>query len=143
MIYGAAGAWLSSVVPAGAQSEPADLSAQAREAITNFWGAVMSNDENAVAAAIAPEFQIQRANGDRFDAATYPTSQLPIIAEMPVIEDLIVTGDGDVVVTTYKINVNETLDGQVVQAFAPRMTVFRKDGDDWLVVAHSNFAPIR
>lgn len=142
MVYGAAGAWLSSVVPAGAQSEPADLQVQARDAIKAWLGAVISNDEEKVAAILAPEFQILRSDGTTYDAKTYPKSELPIIAELPVIENLVVTGSGDTVVTTYTINVNETLDGEVVEADAPRMTVFRKDGDKWFVVAHGNFAVI-
>jgi hypothetical protein len=38
--------------------------------------------------------------------------------------------------------VSETVGGKRVDAYAPRMTVFRKSGDAWLVVAHANFAPI-
>ncbi|MCP4384315.1 MAG: nuclear transport factor 2 family protein [Hyphomicrobiales bacterium] len=138
-VYGAAGAWLSSVVPAGAKAESVAVEAEARQAINIFFGAVMNNDEDAIAGIVAPEFQIQRANGTRYDAATYPMSELPIIAEMPELEDVVVTTEGDLMVATYNINVNETIDGKVIEAFAPRMTVFRKDDDKWLVVAHANF----
>lgn len=142
MVYGAAGAWLSSVVPADAQSEPADLQAEASNAIQAFLGAIMTGEPDKVAAVLAPEFQILRSDGSRHDAKSYPDSELPIIAAMPDIEKLVVTASGNSVVTTYYINVNETLDGSVVEAFAPRMTVFRKDGDKWLVVAHGNFADL-
>lgn len=138
-VYGGVGAWLSSVVPAGAQGEPSVMEAEALQAINVFFGAVMNNDEAAIAAVLAPEFQIQRVGGTRYDASTYPTSELPIIAEMPEVEDVVITSEGDIMVATYKINVNETIDGRVIEAFAPRMTVFRKDGDTWLVVAHANF----
>ena len=142
MVYGAAGAWLSSVVPAGAAGEPADLQAKTEAAIQSFIGAVMSGDPDKLAAVLAPEFQIQRADGSHFDAKAYPDSILPIIAAMPDIEKLVVTAAGNTVVATYVINVNMTRDGSVVEAYAPRMTVFRKDGDKWLVVAHGNFAAL-
>lgn len=142
MVYGAAGAWLSSVVPADAESEPADLQLEARDAIKAFFTAVMNDDEQAVAALLAPEFQLLRSNGLVYTAESYPASELPIIAELPVIENLQVTGSGDVVVTTYTVNVNETLDGKVIEADAPRMSVFRRDGDTWLLIAHGNFAAI-
>ncbi len=140
MLYGAGGAFLSSVVPADAQSEPVDLQAEATAAIQSFIGAVISGEPAKVAATLAPEFQILRANGSRYDAKSYPDSDLPIIAEMPDIQKLVVTATGDSMVTTYVINVNETLDGSVVESYAPRMTVFRKQGGKWLVVAHGNFA---
>lgn len=34
------------------------------------------------------------------------------------------------------------LDGRAVEALAPRLTVFRREGDVWLVVTHANFAQI-
>lgn len=142
MVYGAAGAWLSSVVPAGAEAEPADLQIETRDAIDAFFAAVLSGEPDKVAAVLAPEFQIQRADGSHYDAKDYPDSVLPIIAEVPVIQDLVVSATGDSVVATYVVNVNETLDGSVVEANAPRMTVFRKEGGTWLVVAHANFAGI-
>lgn len=142
MLYGAAGAWLSSIVPADAQTETADVGVEAREAVEKWFGAVMSNDETAVAAIIAPDFQILRSDGTTYDAQSYPKSQLPMIAEMPLIQNLVATASGDTMVATYTVNANETLDGKVVEAVAPRLTVFRKSGGKWLVVAHGNFAAI-
>jgi hypothetical protein len=46
-------------------------------------------------------------------------------------------------VTRYVAKVRETRDGKVVETTAPRLTVFRKDGDKWLAVAHGNFAELR
>ena len=127
---------------ANGQSELAKLDAQARQALDKFFDAVMSGESGKVDEVLAPEFQIQRANGSRYNAVTYPDSYLPVIAKMPSVERLVVTSDDDIIVTSYVINVEETLDGAVVQAIAPRLTIFRKNGEDWLVVAHGNFAPI-
>ena len=142
VLYGAAGAWLSSVVPAGAQSEQAGLEATTQKAIVAFFTAVIQDDKDNLAKQLAPEFQIMRSNGVHHDAKSYLDSDLPIIAELPAVTNLVVTASGDIVVATYSVTINETIDGQVAQTFAPRMTVFRRDGDQWLVVAHSNFAVI-
>jgi len=127
---------------ANGQTETANLDAQARQALDRFFAAVMSGESGNVDAVLAPEFQIQRANGSRYNAGSYPNSHLPVIAKMPSVERLRVTSGDDIIVTSYVIKVDETLDGAVVQAIAPRLTVFRKIGEDWQVVSHGNFAPI-
>ncbi len=142
ILYGGAGVWLSSVEPAGAQNNPSDLAVQAGKAINGFFGAIMSGDPQKLAAVLAPDFQLLRADGTRQDAANYPDSDLPIIAALPAISQLKVTETGDTLVATYVVDVNETRGGMVVQSVAPRLTVFRKTGDQWLVVAHGNFAAL-
>jgi hypothetical protein len=125
------------------QSQASDVEAEARQALDRFFGAVMSGDAGQLQDVLAPEFQIQRANGSRYDAASYPASVLPVIAKMPGVEKLVVTSADDIVVTSYVIVVNETLDGALVESHAPRLTVFRKIGEQWRVVAHGNFSAIR
>ena len=142
MIYGAVGAWLSSVVPAGAQSEKKDLQAEAEKAVTAFFKAIVEDDEDALAAMLAPEFQIMRSDGTHYDAKGYLASDLPIIAEVPAITNLVVTASDGTVVTTYSVTANETIDGQVVETFAPRLTVFRAEDGQWIITAHGNFAAL-
>lgn len=127
--------------PASA-AEPADLQAEVRLAVETYIAAVMSNDPAKLAPLLAPEFQILRADGTNYDAKSYPASSLPIIAEMPVIERLNVTANGDIAVASFYVNINQTRDGVVVQGYAPRITVFRRDGGKWLAVAWGNFAPL-
>ena len=127
--------------PAAAAGDAA-LSAEATGAINAWFAAIMSRDPATLGKVLAPEFQIMRADGSGYDAAGYPTSDLPVIAEMPTVEDLVATRDGDVLVARYVVNLDSTRDGKTVKAHAPRLTVFRKSGDAWLVVAHGNFATL-
>jgi ketosteroid isomerase-like protein len=139
------GAIVAYFTPAGSANmagEPVDLQAEVRGAIDGFFGALMTGEPDKVAAVLAPEFQILRSDGSNYDAKAYPDSILPIISELPSVEKLIVTAEGDLAVASYVINVDETLDGSLVQAYAPRLSVFRKVGDAWLLVAHGNFAAI-
>ena len=55
-------------------------------------------------------------------------------------EDLVATAADGLMVARYVLVVDETLDGRTLTRRAPRLTVFRRDGDRWLVVAHANFA---
>lgn len=131
------------VSPASA-AEAADpaLAAEATGAINAWFAAIMSRDPATLGKVLAPEFQIMRADGSGYDAAGYPTSELPVIAEMPTIEDLVATREGDILVARYMVNLDSTRDGKTVEAYAPRLTVFRRSGDAWLVVAHGNFATL-
>jgi ketosteroid isomerase-like protein len=114
----------------------------ARQAVTAFAEAVVSADVDAVEAILAPEFQIQRANGVGNDREGYLASELPAIAGSFGwrLEDVVATASGDLLVVRYWLVINETIDGTPVARRAPRLTVFRSNGDRWLVVAHANFA---
>lgn len=119
-----------------------DVEAAAREAITSFVEAVASGDPAMVDKVLAPEFQIVRANGVGYDRDGYLASDLPAID--PTVawsyEEVVATATGSLMVVRYLLVVDETIDGEPVTRRAPRLTVFREEGERWLVVAHANFA---
>lgn len=120
-------------------AEPPSEAAQV--ALTAFTEAVASGDSVVVAEVLAPEFQILRANGVGYDRAGYLASDLPAIDPSSAWshEDVVATAEGDILVVRYQLVIDETIDGEPVTRRAPRLTVFRRDGDAWLVVAHANF----
>ncbi|MFM9857247.1 nuclear transport factor 2 family protein [Pseudoxanthobacter sp. M-2] len=118
------------------------FAADADDAVKGWLDAVSSPDEAALAAVLAPEFQILRSDGRGYDRADYLGTGRSRQARPPVPRDLVVTASGDVLVVRYVLDVEQTIDGGTVVGEAPRLTVFRKEGDRWLVVAHANFAPI-
>jgi hypothetical protein len=120
----------------------ADLDAEGLAANQAWWGALVEGTVPAIDAVLAPEFQIMRADGSSYDKQDYLASNLPDVAAIPEFSQMVVTAHDSLLVTRYYVTVNETRDGQVVQAHAPRLTVFRKDGDRWLVSAHANFATL-
>ena len=120
--------------PAFAQSTDEALGA------VNAWlDAVESGDPATLEAILAPEFQIQRADGTGLDKAEYVNGGVANLSEFEA-ADLIATREGDIMVVRYTLVVSETISGQPMQATAPRLTVFRWNGERWLVVAHANFA---
>ncbi len=122
--------------PAFAQS-----SAEAEGAVRAWLDAVMSGDPAQLDAVLAPEFQIQRADGTGLDKAGYIDGGAANLVEYEL-RDLVATQDDDIMVVRYLLVVSETISGQPVERVAPRLTVFRRDGDRWLVVAHANFAQV-
>ena len=108
--------------------------------LAGWTDAVVSGDVSRIDGMLAPEFQILRASGAHHDHDGYVGSELPVIKERPSFEILQATESDGVLVVTYVLSIDATVEGQVMQRKAPRLTVFRKIDGSWYVVAHSNFA---
>ena len=119
----------------------AQTNTEAEGAVRAWLDAVMSGDPDQLDAVLAPEFQIQRADGTGLDKAGYVDGGGANLTSYEL-RDLVATEDDDILVVRYLLVVSETISGQPVERVAPRLTVFRRDGDRWLVVAHANFAQV-
>ena len=115
----------------------------AEDAVAAWLAAVSDNGPAALAAVLAPEFQILRSDGTGWAREDYLGRGRSQQLKPPVPRDLFATQTGDVLVVRYTLDVEQTIDGGSITGAAPRLTVFRRDGDRWLVVAHANFAPVR
>jgi hypothetical protein len=120
-----------------------ELNVEGAAALRALWGALIDRRPEVVDKVLAPEFQVMREDGSSDDKRDYIATGIPHVAAIPEISRIAVTGHGNVMVTRYVAKVRETRDGKVVEKTAPRLTVFRKDGDKWLAVAHGNFAELR
>ena len=123
-------------------AEQADVQAQGMAALQVFLAAAVAGTPQAFDPVLAPEYQIERADGSGLDKEGYLKSNLPKFAAMPEVSNVKVTGTGDILVVRYEITLDATRNGKRVQRHALRLTVFRKQGDSWLVVAHANFATL-
>lgn len=120
--------------PTFAQS-PAD------NALERWITAVVSADPELVDQVLAPEFQLVRGNGHRYDATSYVGAGLPSIqSEAPTVIDPQVTIADDTMVVSYFLEIEMSDGGETLTRLAPRLTVFRRIGDAWHVSAHANFA---
>jgi ketosteroid isomerase-like protein len=129
---------LSVASPVAAQD---DLQAEGQQAVQAWVDAVVSGDVARIEALLAPHFQILRADGTAYDKESYLRSDLPSFPNAPEMSELVVTRNGDVLVARYVLTTGGVREG-VERPLAPRLTVFQKDGDRWLVVAHANFAAL-
>lgn len=126
----------------GVSTAFAQSTEDAGAAVEAWLDAVLVGTSEALSAVLAPEFQIQRANGTGHDRAGYIEGGAAQLAEFSA-SDLIATRYEDILVVRYTLVVSETIDGQPVERTAPRLTVFRYDDGRWLVVAHANFAEVQ
>jgi ketosteroid isomerase-like protein len=124
------------------QGQMANPETEAGKAVDGWLAAVSSGEVDRIRSVLAPEFQIARADGSAYNAADYLASELPKFAAMPGVSKLVATGYGDHLVVRYWLKVDGKIGDQAMEAEAPRLTVFRRSGDAWLVVAHANFATV-
>ena len=124
---------------ARAQAEVSE--ADALEALDPWADALFTGDPAVVDKVLAEEFQILRSNGIGHDKAGY-LKALPKQTTRSKFSDIIATGDGETLVIRYKIEIEQTIDGNPVNGIAPRLSVFRKEAGRWRIMAHANFAQL-
>ena len=114
---------------------------EAQGAIDGFLDALFSGDVAKVGQVLSREFQILRSDGKSYDKASY-LGALPKHKVRPTTSKLKVTGHQGIIVVSYIIKTEQTINGKSVEAVSPRLSVFHKEGGRWLIVAHANFAHI-
>lgn len=137
LLAGLAGA---AILPALASAD-AVTAEDARAAILSWLEALASHDPATVAKVLAPEFQILRSDGSGYDAKNYLT-HLPKFMGKPQVMDLSFGASAGLLVARYALKLEQKIGDKPVQSLAPRLSVFRKDGAAWLILAHANFAQI-
>ncbi len=125
-----------------AETGPA-LQQQAQAALERLFVAIRSGDPQKVAPLLDPVFQVQRADGAVYDRESYLARSIPVVRVTPRFENLRVTRQGPIVVTTMRLQIDETIDGKQAQSNAPQLVVFRIRGGVWRVIAAANFAQLR
>ena len=137
LFAGLAGASIVSV----SASASAVNEAEATAAIMAWLGALASRDPATVEKVLAPEFQILRSDGSGYDRSNY-LGNLPNFTGKPAIQDLAFSASDGLLVTRYNLRLEQKIGDKPVQALAPRLSVLRREGAGWLMVAHANFAQI-
>ncbi len=126
------------VTAARAGVEIVATEADALSALNPWADALFSGDPAQVEKVLAPEYQIQRFDGTGFDKAAY-LKVLPQQKKRSVFSKIAPTAGGDIMVIRYLIDTDQVINGQVVQGVSPRLSVFRKIDDAWLLSAHVTF----
>jgi ketosteroid isomerase-like protein len=136
------GAWKLQAYANLGQGLASGIDDAAKAAVETWVGTVAGGDDAAIRDLLAPEFQLVRSDGAAYDAVEYVAHDIPRIDAVLGIDDIVATAYGDHMVVRYAIDLKESVaDGQI-EGNAPRLTVFRRAGDEWLVVAHANFAQV-
>jgi hypothetical protein len=132
-----------SALAAGAADAAEPISPEeALKALDPWADAIVTGDPAVVEKVLAPEFQILRSDGSGHDKESYLKS-LPKQRIRSQYSDIIATGTDNVMVIRYQIDTDQTIEGKEVKGISPRLSVFRRDGDRWLISAHANFAALK
>jgi hypothetical protein len=126
---------------AGAAAAEEISQEEALKALNPWVDAIFTGDPAAVEKVLAPEYQILRSDGTGHDKTSY-LKALPKHQVRSKFSDIVATGTADVMVLRYRIETDQTIDGKVVKGISPRLSVFRRVGDSWLISAHANFAAL-
>jgi hypothetical protein len=89
---------------------------------------------------LAPEFQIVRDTGDHLDKDAY--LQNPASVTTYSLSDLVATQGSDVLVVSYVVTTEETINGVTQSTAKPRLSVFHWTDGAWHLAAHSNFGAL-
>jgi ABC-type uncharacterized transport system auxiliary subunit len=119
--------------------ELADPSRTGRKLVTEWLTALQQGDTKEIAASLAPNFQIQRADGSYSDRAAYIAN--------PAKVDTFTLGDqvtglqhGNTLSVHWTVEVDEVINGQTFKrGEAPRLTGFEWNGERWQIVTYANF----
>jgi hypothetical protein len=89
---------------------------------------------------LAPEFRIVRDTGDTLDKTGYLAN--PAKVTTYAISDVAATQGTDVLVVSYIVTTEETINGATTSSQKPRLSVFHWSDGAWRLAAHANFGAL-
>lgn len=110
--------------------------------LQQLWSDMAAQNVGGIEKTISPAFQSVHQNG-----SSNRDQELELIKGLKLgeytLSDVKITRDGPVIVATYFVSVEETIDGKrLSKKPAPRMSVFYKTDGGWKWIAHANLKPI-
>jgi hypothetical protein len=107
-----------------------------------MWADMKAKDRKVVESKIAEGFQSVHPDGARDRSAEISLIENLNLGEF-VLSNFKSTANGDNIVVTYMIAVQETIDGkQLPGKPAPRLSVWKKGTSGWQWICHANLNPI-
>jgi hypothetical protein len=123
----------------GTAPQLADPVATATELLTTWLETLKAGES--VADLIAPNFQLQRADGSAADRDQYLANPATV-SEYTFGDTIVASQSGNTLSVRWSVKVTEVINGQeYVDIEAPRITAFEWTGTAWQIVAYGNFNP--
>ena len=132
-----------SVLAYSAAVEEANIDRIGEGLVRQLWADMKANNWMELQKQIAPGFQSIHQDGSRDSQV-----QIELIKGLNLsdytIDQIKVTMEGPVIIVTYQINVEETIDGSRLQKISSRrLSAWLKSGDDWKWIIHANLVPLK
>jgi hypothetical protein len=113
----------------------------AKPLVTKFFTLVQHKDKAGLEKFMSPAFQLERADGSGLGKAEY-LQNISTVQSFNL-TDFNASRVGDVLVVRYLADTTGIVNGKTVTPGpAPRLSVFKRDGKKWQIVAHANFNPL-
>ncbi|ASQ90489.1 hypothetical protein CHL67_05735 [Prosthecochloris sp. GSB1] len=130
---------LLSAFPLNAAESDSSLGEQL---VRKLFADMKAGDVAAVEAVISQAFQSIHQDGTRDRDQEIELVRNLNMGEL-TLDDFKTSRSGDLLVVTYSVSVNETIDGNRLSSSpAYRLTVFQKEGGEWRWIAHANLKPL-
>jgi hypothetical protein len=129
----------TSTVPAVTAPVLSNPTATATELVTAWLETLQAGES--VADLMAPNFQIQRADGSFADREQYLANPATV-SDFTLGDTVTALQSGNTLSVRWSIKITEVINGvQYTDVEAPRLTVFEWTGDAWQIVGYGNFNP--
>ena len=138
----------TSVALAGSASSAAaphlkDPAKVARKLVVAWLTALKDQDPAAIAANLAPNFQIERADGSGTDRKGY-LAQPSVVKDFTLRDPLIAIQSGNTLTVRWALTVSATINGvEYHDAEAPRLTTYVWRDGRWKILSYANFNPVQ
>jgi len=123
--------------------EDMDINSIGKELVLQLWADMKANNWMELQKQIAPGFQSIHQDGARDNQV-----QIELIKGLNLSEYTLsnfkVTMEGQVIIVTYQVNVEETIAGNLIQKRSSmRLSAWLKSGDSWKWIIHANLVPLK
>jgi len=111
--------------------------------VRKLFADMKAGNVTAVEAVISPAFQSIHQDGARDRDQEIELVRNLNMGEL-TLDNFKTTRSGDLLVVTYSVSANETIDGKRLSSSpAYRLTVFQEDGGEWRWIGHANLKPMQ
>lgn len=117
-----------------------DLTQSVREFVSGYFAALADGNLSRVDAMLAPCFQIVRGDGTALDRFEFLERSLPKVRSQPVIRNLVVTSSGDLLVGSLLLDIEQSIDGRIMQSGARQLVTIQRAVSGWQFVSVANLA---
>lgn len=127
---------------AAAAPRLASPNATGRALVVHFFTLLEKKDKQGLASFLAPNFQVQRADGSASNKAQY-LAKLPVVLSFKIL-NLVASEANDSLVVRYEAIATGKVNGKrYTPGPAPRLSTFTWNGSRWQLSSHANFNPLR
>lgn len=131
--------------PAAATAAPAPRlahpNAAGRALVVRFFTLLVHKDRAGLRAFLAPNFQVQHADGSAWGKTHY-IAKLPVVLSFRITQVFASEADGSLVVRYQAIATGRVNGKPYTPGPAPRLSTFAWNGSQWQLVSHANFNPL-